>query len=1778
MSLNSLSAQGLRQMLPTNVQLNLSEQRDGELLLADARAGGGYRALPGQSKEWGRTLQYIGLDNQGQQMLKLGTLKDGRYAVSTAGTDDVKAASQPVRDQVARSGAGKHGSIYLVPQSVMKRALEAGQVVEPTKQELVQDPSALPKMLNPRAFENTIRAWLRVEWGKGIHGEAIPKADKGNPLRKTGEASNPKGNKPAPNNTSRKIGGVDIGAGAGQVWNGVKNAPNPVLGGLSLNQVVNGTTSNYNAAARTINQTVRAPVLPVAQPDASFASVRSRADALVARNSKFDSVADLVNFGGDNKAANRLRGQVTQMLQKDLGAQAGGFSDWKQVLTRRERDQLDRTLDNIRNDTPAKPLQSKKGDLISGVNRHVNQILAPFNPSLPTNQDNSLQAMRGGANFALEKAGLPKLQELAKIPFNDPRRAKADQVLGAYLHSKNLYGSLAKLPSGKTERIDHWTDLLAPSELTRFVGGMEKALLPKAVALSGVNDPDGRTMQVPKGEAFKQIGEIQKQVQDYFGGAWPPEVKPLLGTLSALQNYTTDRKVDELRTKLTQSGRPIDKLISMGIGFVRSANPVAVIGGLIKLDQEIARTNSTKPLEQALGAIGMQFKDVAGVGKDLAVLLARGDKKGAEALLKKNYDLSTIEGQDRAAGAINTLLAVYGGAKLTQAGVKKLGLFKNPNASSLVPVKQTPTAVAAAGQLGLKLPEIKRVLASMGKDITPANRVRLLQDYQRDVITQLKNTTKGTALYKELTDIRNLLDQRLYGTLKPAAVLPQTSPNGVNQPTNKPATVNTITPSEQLQRAGVPQTLTPKQIKLNNDMGTKMSIAPGQANSYPEQRLLPPAPLFKPLPGSITTTLQTRFGDVTLNEYPAVGQGSTASSLELERIATELQQQNAPSYGQRTVPEIVSQLNVRLRSHFVLSAEGDRFGDGARGQMSLTPTPYAAAGDAPAGVYGYVGGVVSNAAEGGLRGGGTPLMNAAKDVARREGWDGLRLYTDTPEGVDFFVRNGFRNVQSEPAPDGSGRTRTYMVWTVNEPSATTSTQPASQLPNQPVNPPTTVIPGQADYNPANLPDQVPRGRYGETLAGQSNTPQAPNSPVYLSQVPRNSFVPNDQLTPTNITGTQLNRATQAITPISPQAPQVQQPLALPSSSRLPEGVDAVIRNPDGSFRAWLKTQDDGSRVGIAVENRPNGKTWIRTGTRVTDSQRKGVPMETYSGPNGKIQYGQSFGPVVEVPEGMISPPVRPTLLSRAATALRDQGLDVRLGIGFKTGLQIPGFDLPKNPLIDLQNIQIGNLGSGSVVIGADSFSEPQRPISSSVGFGLRGAEVGTIGPNLPRYELPLLLTNATGLQMKVSSLSRDVVNAFQGQPSPFVFKRQIGAESTHHDWLKIPGKLTLNVLPINPNTVLQDVFGVAIRPNTKYYALQQDLTFDKAMFEQYGKSLLPIPINGLPLGLMGERRHETAGKITIEKGSVLPQEFISVINRTLNDIKATVNVPVRYAENFRFSGDDLRNAFEFGPQGQPPRIPYDPNALMVTFNSTGAIRISSVPGKPLFNRRGQVSPDSQAVDFMFVGDNRIPNVIPQSVPGVANLFEHVSPYGADGKVRYKLTPNFKALSLGISKLEVSGYFVRDAKKVSPAVQNRSQATFTFKKEQRQPSGQPGVMTTRWVDASIQTPAWMSQLFARDINTLPAGARESILKFLDESKRTASPEQLQAIADFEATALAGFKDNSSLKIALRDKLGDLLKALALPNYGPGSASDIEMQKLLERQPKPKGRFHITPPSP
>jgi hypothetical protein len=583
---------------------------------------------------------------------------------------------------------------------------------------------------------------------------------------------------------------------------------------------------------------------------------------------------------------------------------------------------------------------------------------------------------------------------------------------------------------------------------------------------------------------------------------------------------------------------------------------------------------------------------------------------------------------------------------------------------------------------------------------------------------------------------------------------------------------------------------------------------------------------------------------------------------------------------------------------------------------------------------------------------------------------------------------------------------------------------------------------------------------------------------------------------------------------------------------------------------------------------------------------------------------------LEVPAPASEKPIFPfQVLAESAEKFRNSGYDFRIGVGFKTGLQVPGTDwgffkilgplgefirdgidvmapgwaASFDKLISLENIQLGNLSSGSIVVGADSLKTVPNN-SVRFGIGLRGPEVFAQGPNWQRYELPA--SKSSGLQIKVSQLSDEVLKSFVGKDSFIVFQPEIGTEKVLDDRLQISGKLELNVLPIEPDKILQDVFGVAIRPKTKYFVLQHDLTLNKAMLENYIR-LFPIPVNGFPIRFTGERRHETLGKVSIEKGAVLPQEFVAIVNRTLGNVTAVVNVPVRNADKLRFSAGQLSNELlpKFKEQAQRQRVPYDPEKLFVTYHSSGAIRISSVPGARLFDRRGNIAQDIQNIDFMFYENGFFDRLwqkiglnvyLPQSIPGVSSLFTHVYPYGNDGKLRFKLVPGLNALKWGIGNFEVSFFGVREGRKLSPAVLDPKLTTLTFKQAQFQPSGRPGEMIERWVDASIQVPGWMGHLFASDINTLPVGARESIRGFLDQKKQWASPKQLEAINYFEGNYFSVFKDKAPLKMTVRDALKDLLRVLALPNTGKGSAYDRELNKLLRRQPEPKFEWYLQAP--
>ncbi|XVJ68921.1 MAG: hypothetical protein HEQ39_04130 [Rhizobacter sp.] len=479
-------------------------------------------------------------------------------------------------------------------------------------------------------------------------------------LQRQTASSNPPTNKPAPSNTPWKIGGVDVGAVAREGWNRVKNVPNPLLGGLTPNQAGQVLKGSINAGARTINQTVRAPVLPVAEPASSFESVRARADSWVARASKgkFDSVADLVHFAGDNKAANRLRGQVTQMLQKDAAAQAGGFSNWKQVLTAAERGQLERTL-----------VETQK--------------LPPTQPNTPKQQ----QAWAGQA-----------LQQVQKLPTPKSERGPLDTL-------RNVVGGA-------------WD---------QFAGDTFKAEIEQLKKI--VRDPS---------RLIKPIDDIKNWLESNPKGQW----NNAIATWGRVFSHPPEKWAEAYKAELMK--QPQTQMLREFSHKVRN-------------DRDFQ--------EQLAGR---------GLGLIAQVIVTR---------------------------------------KVTKA------LQGNPG-SAIQPIKQTPTAVATAGQGGLRLQAIKETLRSLGNEVTPSHVVKKLRQYMIDITDDLKTTPKGTARYKELADIRAQLDQRLNGRLKPTAVVPQPHPTGVNQPTPaiKPAPVSptpiksiAATPLQPLQ----PFAVHPSRVKLD---------------------------------------------------------------------------------------------------------------------------------------------------------------------------------------------------------------------------------------------------------------------------------------------------------------------------------------------------------------------------------------------------------------------------------------------------------------------------------------------------------------------------------------------------------------------------------------------------------------------------------------------------------------------------------------------------------------------------------------------------------------------------------------------------------------------------------------------------------------------------------------------------------------------------------------------------------------------------------------------------
>lgn len=182
------------------------------------------------------------------------------------------------------------------------------------------------------------------------------------------------------------------------------------------------------------------------------------------------------------------------------------------------------------------------------------------------------------------------------------------------------------------------------------------------------------------------------------------------------------------------------------------------------------------------------------------------------------------------------------------------------------------------------------------------------------------------------------------------------------------------------------------------------------------------------LPGTVRSQLQTNRGVLSLSAFPAAGASSIASETEIERMARVLAQQNPPTYGKMEQVSIRSLLPQHDKSLFVLSSADDPQANGRRAQINLQPKQYPAEGPFPSGSYLEVTGLVSNANASGLLGGGTPAIEVAKKHTREAGALGLRLYTDTPQGVAFYRKCGFRAVRIEPRGPLDSDIRTHMGW------------------------------------------------------------------------------------------------------------------------------------------------------------------------------------------------------------------------------------------------------------------------------------------------------------------------------------------------------------------------------------------------------------------------------------------------------------------------------------------------------------------------------------------------------------------------------------------------------------------------------------------------------------------------------------------------------------------------------------------------------------------------------
>ena len=525
--------------------------------------------------------------------------------------------------------------------------------------------------------------------------------------------------------------------------------------------------------------------------------------------------------------------------------------------------------------------------------------------------------------------------------------------------------------------------------------------------------------------------------------------------------------------------------------------------------------------------------------------------------------------------------------------------------------------------------------------------------------------------------------------------------------------------------------------------------------------------------------------------------------------------------------------------------------------------------------------------------------------------------------------------------------------------------------------------------------------------------------------------------------------------------------------------------------------------------------------------------------------------------------------------IRDAGFDLRGGLNVSIRDPLAGLQVLRSTgAVGLDTLRALNARRGDIMqaAAAGDVRTLLDIFAHALGVGARIGE-GLHEPQLVRLALQELiglrgLGINSALQWKAQTLEGYAERSFIGDASPFRFTpdpETLTVDQENPGFAEVRGRIALDATPLSEEEAAGavDIFGNA---GGAMLRLNADLRIGKTMFEFYTPSfeIGPFAMPG------AEYREELASEIIIPAGSILPREFVSVIDRAVGDGRFAMRFQTDYRDDPEGQAqlhDELAAALS-GTQplaGQPGFLAdFGQQNVEATHRPGFRARLSAPPGRIPGGRDtidANFLPSEHFVNWIvaLVSGGAVHLPMDRAVPGEFDVAARFAPdalHGYADKVRIKLNLG-PSTSLGdVIGLRTAFYLVRESRPDARTALMRSQetATVTFEDSFAQ-------------ERAIDVPIWLSMMLGQRVApgqveaalglqplppggiVIPPGGSESVRDLLQRAWHAAGPEERDRVAGFIADHLAGpapdFVDGHTLTPQLKDALIETLYRIATP---------------------------------